>query len=94
MNIKIGNTICISVEALYNKYGRYLAYNEIICVAADSDYDDFYYDMYSFDNSAPALCDGEMAKVTNISDDIIWLENYDGEHFRMTKEEVATAVIK
>lgn len=88
MNIKIGDEVTISVAALYEKYDKCLTYG----IIEHTEYDDGYYDdLYNKDYML-AVCDGETALVTDITNTAIEFVVEDIP-FRLTHEEAAIAIL-
>jgi len=81
--------ICISVKALYDKYGEKLSYCNI------STEDDGYYDLQT-EFSGTVCMDGENCEVIEENDDVVKLLNKDGEintTFTLTLEEFYIATL-
>lgn len=88
----MGNTVCISIYALFNKYGNNLPSGNYIHVTHDKDmcgYNMWYYDLY--DKHGNLVCmDGEECQVWYASSRYYKLVNKEGDidtEFFLTMEE-------
>ena len=87
---QIGNEVCISTQALYEKYGEKLSECRI---NIDETEKCTYYDMQ---NAKGQICcmDGETVSIEGVDDRFVNIINMEGEspiHFRLTLEETRTA---
>ena len=84
--------VCISVKALYDKYGETLEWCDIIVEITDG-FD--YYDLVVLNE---IVCmDGEICKVFHETDNVITLSNNEGEfdfRFNLSREEFNIATFK
>lgn len=89
---QIGNEVCISTQALYEKYGEKLSECRI---NIDETEKCTYYDMQ---NAKGQVCcmDGETVSIEGVDDRFVTFVNEEGEspiHFRLTLEETRTATL-
>lgn len=83
------NTVCISVQALYEIFGENLRLNTI------STEDDGFYDLYN-EHGELACMDGEEVSITEKGDTYISFVNNSGEYsvyFALSHEEAKIAII-
>ena len=85
-NISVGDTVCISIQALYEEYGRLLRWCRI---DKTEDNGTEYYDIYKAWGNHLGM-DGEECTVEEITDNSVLLLNQNGEqdtYIKLTKEE-------
>jgi len=80
---------CLSIKALYDKFGEHLTYGKILVDRTD---DNNYYDLLVSDGIA--CMDGEVCEIVHKDDNAVTLVNHDGEvdmTFKLTREEFGVA---
>ena len=95
MKFTEGTTVCISVQALYDKFWH-LALCRMIKTSANSDTKNFYYDLYNDDDEL-ACMDGEEVTIEQVGENLITFRNDNGEssvHFTLTVDEAEVAICR
>lgn len=94
---KVNDTVCISIEGLYNKYGENLCYGGIVYTQKGVNNEDCsYYDLYNGFGVLDCM-DGEVCKIIGIDDEKYVLLNENGEEdriFYLSIEEFEVATVR
>lgn len=88
-----GDEVCISTQALYEKYGERLSHGHI---SPEKGEDCIYYDMYNSEGNVCCM-DGEVIRVESTNEDTVVFVNEDDEEpirFTLSMEEVEVAVFQ
>lgn len=96
MFFKVNDEVGISVEALYEKFGKHLEYCSIRIENNEHD-DPYYYDIISnYDMGYMCHCDGENAVIVAINDDYIEFYNEESPseeyRFKLSREECKVGI--
>ena len=87
-------TVCISIQALYEKFGSKLTYTIINKTREGKNQ---YFDLYNLHDDMIACCNGECVQIIEENENVIVLLNIEGENdikFELSREEFETAVFK
>ena len=85
-------TVCISIQALYEKFGNKLTYTTI---DKTGEGEHQYFDIYNLYDDMIACCDGECVQIIEENENVITFLNTDAEKdikFELSREEFETAV--
>ena len=88
-----GTTVCISVQALYERFGKLLfckIYPDFVQIKSDYEY----FDLYNDDGEC-ACMDGEEVTIEQVGEHLITFRNDNGEssvHFTLTVDEAEIAI--
>lgn len=91
--LKIGDKVCVSTQALYEQFGERLSHGHI---SPEKGEGCIYYDMYNSEDNVCCM-DGEVNRVESINGDNVVFVNEDGEEpirFTLSTEEVKVAVFQ
>ena len=88
----LNKTACISIQALYEKFGNKLTYT-IIDKTGEGEHQ--YFDIYNLYDDMIACCDGECVQIIEENENVITFLNTDADKdikFELSRKEFETAV--